>query len=59
MIYRVDEEAIEMVEAINHKLLEKYPVPQTDDIFAKARHYNTQKSIAEEFVIKNIVFITR
>jgi len=59
MMYLVDDDASERVEAIIHKLLEKDPVPQTDDIFEKARHYNTKKCIAEELVITEMVLIPR
>jgi hypothetical protein len=58
-MYLVDEEASEMVETIIQKLLRKSPVPQTDDILVRTRHLNTQKSIAEEFVIHDMVLITR
>jgi hypothetical protein len=59
MMYRVDEEAWEMTESIIQKLLSRDPVPQTDDILEKTRHYNTKKSIAEEFVINELVLIPR
>jgi len=59
MMYQVDEEASDRVESIIQELLEKDPVPQTDDIFEKARHYNTKKCIAEELVISEIVLIPR
>jgi hypothetical protein len=58
-MYRVDEEATEMVESIIQKLLTKNPVPQTDDILERARHINTQKCIAEEFVINEMVLVPR
>jgi|GEM_PF-1614600 len=59
MMYRVDEEASDRIEAIVQRLLEKDPVPRTDDIFEKARHYNTKKYIAVELVIKEMVLIPR
>jgi len=59
MMYRVDEEAFDKVEAIIQKLLEKDPPPQTDDILEKTRHYNTKRCIAEELVISEMVLIPR
>ena len=59
MMYRVDAEAHEKVESITQRLLEKDPVPQTDDIFEKTRHFNTKKCIAEEIVINEIVLMPR
>jgi len=58
-MFRVDEEASDRIEAIIQRLLDKDPVPQTDDIFEKTRHYNTKKCIAEELVINEMVLIPR
>ena len=59
MMYRVDEEASERVELIIQQLLERDPLPRTDDILEKTRHFNTKRSIAEEFVITEMVLIPR
>jgi hypothetical protein len=59
MMYRVDEEATDRVEAIIQRLLAKDPLPQTDDILEKTRHFNTKRSIAEELVIGEMVLIPR
>jgi hypothetical protein len=59
IMYRVDEEASDRVEAIIHQLLLKDPLPNTDDILEKTRHYNTKRSIAEELVINEMVLIPR
>jgi len=58
-MYRVDEEASEMVESITQKLLAKDPLPDTEDILEKTRHFNTKRNIAEEFVINEIVLVAR
>ena len=58
-MYRVDEEASEMVETIVQRLLRKNPMPQTDDILVKTRHFNAQRSIAEEIVIHDLVLVAR
>lgn len=59
MMYRVDEEASERVEAIIQKMLRKSPVPQTNDILAKTRHFNVQRCVAEEVVIHELVLVPR
>jgi hypothetical protein len=59
MMVRVDEEATEMVEAIIQRLLRRTPTPQTDDILEKTRHFNTQRSVAEELVIHEMVLVAR
>ena len=59
MMYRIDEEATDRVEVLIQRMLSTDPVPQTDDIFEKARHYNTKKCIAEELVINEIVLVSR
>jgi hypothetical protein len=59
MMFRVDEEATEMVESIIQKLLAKDPLPDTEDILEKTRHLNSKRSIAEEFVISEMVLIPR
>jgi hypothetical protein len=59
IMYRVDEEASDRVEAITQRLLAKDPLPQTDDILEKIRHFNTKRSVAEELVISEMVLIPR
>ena len=59
MMYRVDEEAFDKVEAIIQKLLKKDPPPQTDDILEKTRHFNVKRCIAEELVNSEMVLIPR
>ena len=55
----VDEEARNKVEEITQKLLIQDPLPQTDDILVKTRHYNKQKDIAEEIVLNELVYVPR
>ena len=58
-MYRVDKEASDMVESITQKLLAKDPLPDTEDILEKTRHFNTKRSIAEELAIHDIVLVAR
>lgn len=58
-MYRVDEEASEQVEAITQHLLRRNPIPQTEDILGRTRHFNSQRCVAEELVIHEMVFAAR
>jgi hypothetical protein len=55
----VDEEASERVEAIIQKMLKRNPMPRTDDILVKTRHFNAQRCVAEELVIHELVLVPR
>ena len=59
LMYRVDEEATEQVWKISQRLLEKDPMPQTDDTLERTRHLNKHRDIAEEIVINELVLIPR
>ena len=59
LMYRVDEEAAEQIEKITQNLLSKDPMPETEDILEKTRHYNQYKLMAEEIVISEMVLIPR
>ena len=59
LMYRVDEEASQQIEKITQNLLAKDPIPETEDILEKTRHYNKYKQIAEEIVLREIVLIPR
>lgn len=59
MMYRVDSEASEMVEMIMQQMIERDPMPKTDDILERTRHLNKHKSVAEELAIKEIVMVLR
>ena len=59
LMYRVDEEATEQVWKISQTLLEKDPMPPTDDTLERTRHLNKHRDIAEELVINELVLIPR
>jgi hypothetical protein len=59
MMYQVDEEASEKVEAITQKMLLRNLMPETDDILVKTRHFNSQRCVAEELVIHEMVLVAR
>lgn len=58
-MYRVDEEASERVETITQRLLRRNPIPRTDDILERTRHFNVQRCIAEELVVHETVLVAR
>jgi len=59
IMYNVDIEATRQVENLIQKLLKRNPMPISDDILVKTRHFNTQRAIAEEITILDIVFVAR
>lgn len=58
-MYRVDEDASEQVEVITQRLLLRNPMPQTEDILERTRHFNSQRYIAEELVIHKMVLVAK
>lgn len=58
-MYHVDDDAYEQVEAITQKLLRRNPMPKTDDILERTWHFNTQRCIAEELVVHEMVLVVR
>ena len=59
LMYKVDEEATEQVWNISQRLLEKDPMPPTNDTLERTRHLNKHRDIAEEIVINELVLIPR
>jgi len=59
LMYKADEEATEKVEELYQKLLEKDPMPRTDDIMERTRHLTSKRDIAEETVINEMILIPR
>ena len=59
LMYKIDEEATEMMYNITQRLLADDPMPKTDDIMVRTRHLNKHRDIAEEIVIREMVFVPR
>ena len=55
-MYRIDEEATEMPCKIEDEYIKKHPLPSGDDFFAVIRARNTARSVAEEFVLRDLIY---
>lgn len=53
---KVDEEANAMLDRLQQQMLEKDPVPRTDDILERTRHLNSIRDAAEEIVLKTLIY---
>ena len=53
VMHRVQDEAMEKIEALTQQMLQQEPMPQTEDILERTRHLNDLKLMAEEtFVLE-------
>ena len=59
VMHRVQDEAMEKIEALTQQMLQQEPMPQTEDILERTRHLNDLKLMAEETVLQTIVLIPR
>lgn len=59
VMHKVQIEATVKVEAMTQQMLEKDPLPQTEDTLERTRHYNSLKQTAEEIVVQEIVLVPR
>jgi hypothetical protein len=55
-LYRIDEEAGEMLYNIEEKYIERHPLPSSDDFFAVVRARNTARMVAEELVLNDMIY---
>jgi len=55
-MYRIDEEATEMLYKIEDEYIKKHPLPNDNDFFAVVRARNTARSIAEKFVLHDLIY---
>lgn len=56
-MHRVQRDALERMEYLTQQMLLDEPMPETEDILERARHWNDLKSMAEEIVLQTIVFL--
>ncbi len=54
--HRVNDEANEVSILIEEQYLKKHPIPKDCGFMDRVRHYNTARSIAEEFVLNDVVY---
>ncbi len=52
----IDEQANTMMETLEAQLLERNPLPQTEDTMLLTRHRNRIRSQAEEFVKNDLIY---
>jgi len=55
-LYSIDEQAIDMMIRIEDDYIKRNPLPNGDDFFAVARARNTARSVAEEFVLHDLIY---
>ena len=58
-MHRFEKDALERIEYLTQQMLLDDPMPETEDILERARHWNYLKSMAEEIVLQTIVFLVR
>ncbi|WP_353885331.1 TnpV protein [uncultured Clostridium sp.] len=59
MLHQIEKEAKEQMEIITEKLLEKNPVPVTEDFLQIVQHKNQIKMQAEEIVLQEVIYKKR
>ena len=59
IMHQVQDEATEKIESLTQQMLQKEPIPQTEDIMERTRHLNSLKLMAEEAVLQSVVLIPR
>ena len=58
-MHRVQQDATERMERLIQQMLLDDPIPVTDDILERTRHWNSLKRMAEELVLQTVVLTTR
>ncbi|MDU6200801.1 MAG: TnpV protein [Flavonifractor plautii] len=58
-MHRVQREATEQIERLTQQMLMDVPMPVTDDILERTRHWNDLKSMAEETILQAFVLVER
>jgi hypothetical protein len=55
-LYDIDEQAADMLFRIEENYIKRNPLPSGDDFMAVVRARNTAHSIAEEFVLHDLIY---
>ena len=58
-MYKVNEEAHKMMEALQEKMLAKDPIPYPENFYESYKHREMIRVMAEEIVLKEIVYRPR
>ncbi len=59
MMHRIEEEALEKIHLLMEKMLEEKPLTDPNDLILSWQEREQVKSIAEEIVLNEIVFVKR
>lgn len=59
IMYKVNEEAHQMMEVLQEKMLAKEPMPNPENFYESYRHREMIRTMAEEIVLKEIVYRAR
>jgi hypothetical protein len=55
-LYSIDEKAVDMLLEIEDDYIKRHPLPSGDDFMAVVRARNTARTIAEEFVLNDLIY---
>ena len=58
-MHRVNKEALIQIEALTQQMLQKEPMPDTEDTLERTRHLNSLRQSAEEIVIGCLVLVSQ
>lgn len=58
-MHRIQQDALQRMEHLTQQMLLDDPLPETEDILERVRHWNYLKSMAEEIVLQTTVFRVR
>ena len=58
-MHRVQRDAAEQVEHLIQRMLLDDPMPVTNDILERTRHWNSLKSMAEKIVLQTVILTVK
>ncbi|MVB10461.1 Transposon-encoded protein TnpV [Caprobacter fermentans] len=58
-MHQVNEEALKQIEALTQQMLQKKPMPDTEDTLERTKHLNSLRRSAEEIVLRDLVLKPR
>lgn len=58
-MHRVNEDALKQIEVVTQQMLQKEPMPDTEDTLERTRHLNSLRRSAEEIVLRKMVLKSR
>ena len=58
-MHQVQRDALERMEHLTQQMFLDDPMPETEDLLERTRHWNNLRGMAEEIVLQTIVFLVR